>query len=66
MFIEASEINFDISTKKQLKKIRFLLDEQDWSNYFFNLQIIMHKEIINFLDWKSEKLKYDLYIRLFP
>jgi len=63
MLIKASEVNFDVNVKRELEKIRFLLDEQDWSNYFFNLQTIMHKEIINFLNWKSEKLKYDLYIK---
>lgn len=62
--IEASEINFDINTKKQLEKIRYFLDKHDWSIYFFELQKLMHEQIIKLLDWKNKSLNYNSYIEI--
>lgn len=56
--IEASEINFDINTRKKLENIRYFLDKKDWSNYFFNLQKLMHEHIIKLIDWKNKPLNY--------
>lgn len=62
--IEASEINFDINTKKQLEKIRYFLDKHDWSIYFFELQKLMHEQIIKLLNWKNKSLNYNSYIEI--
>ncbi|WP_339047567.1 hypothetical protein [Spiroplasma endosymbiont of Colias croceus] len=61
IIIDVSETNFDIELRKKIKKIRHFLDEEDWSNYFFNLQKLMHEQIMNFLNWKSENLNWNNY-----
>ncbi|WP_342217485.1 hypothetical protein [Spiroplasma endosymbiont of Amphimallon solstitiale] len=60
---DVSEASYNIELRKKLEKIRYFLDEQDWSNYFFNLQKLMHEQIIKFLGWNKE-LKYDLYNKI--
>ncbi|MBP1527393.1 MAG: hypothetical protein H9Q66_05670 [Spiroplasma ixodetis] len=34
------------------------MDKKDWSNYFFNLQKLMHEHIIKLIDWKNKPLNY--------
>lgn len=62
--IEVSEATFDIDTRKKLENIRYFLDKKDWSNYFFNLQKLMHEQIIKLLDWKNKSLNYNSYIEI--
>lgn len=64
VIVEASEVNFDIDTRKKLENIRYFLDKKDWSNYFFNLQKLMHEQIIKLLDWKNKSLNYNSYIEI--
>ncbi|WP_308150280.1 hypothetical protein [Spiroplasma sp. AdecLV25b] len=63
MMIELEQTNFTSGQKIKLKQIRNFLNDEDWSNYFFNLQNIMHTEIIKFLDWKGNFI-YDNYSKV--
>ncbi|MBP1525883.1 MAG: hypothetical protein H9Q65_04840 [Spiroplasma ixodetis] len=62
---DVSEMNCDIELRKKLEQIRYFLDEQDWSNYFFNLQKLMHEYIIKFLSWENKNLDYISYSKIF-
>lgn len=64
IIVEAIEESFNDQLKMNLKKLRIFLNEQDWSNYFYNLQNVMHQEIIKFLDWKNKSLNYNSYSNL--
>ncbi|WP_252320415.1 hypothetical protein [Spiroplasma endosymbiont of Lariophagus distinguendus] len=59
--IENSESHFEEQINMQLEKIRYFLDKKDWSNYFFNLQKIMHEQIIKFLSWNKKSFNYEIY-----
>ncbi|MBP1527283.1 MAG: hypothetical protein H9Q66_05115 [Spiroplasma ixodetis] len=59
--IEVSEVHFDDQIKKQLEKIRKFLDEEEWSIYFFEIQKLMHEQIIKFLLWENKPLKFNHY-----
>lgn len=61
--IEIVEQDFNIEQKNKLKKIRQLINEQEWSIYFFELQKIMHEQIIFFLDWIGN-FNYDNYSKI--
>lgn len=60
---ELLQSDFINGQKIKLKQIRDFLNVQDWSNYFFNLQNIMHPKIIKFLDWKGNFI-YDNYSKV--
>lgn len=64
IMIQISEASFDIDISKKLEKIRFFLDNQDWSIYFFELQRLMHEQIIKFLSW-NKNLNFNDYCNLF-
>lgn len=61
IIIDLSESDFDIELRKKLENIRYFLDKKDWSNYFFNLQKLMHEQIIKFLSWENKNLNYNAY-----
>ncbi|WP_342276670.1 hypothetical protein [Spiroplasma endosymbiont of Nebria brevicollis] len=46
IIIDLSEKYFDIDTRKNLEKIRLILEEKDWSIFFFSVQRLMHVHII--------------------
>ncbi|WDA54950.1 MAG: hypothetical protein PPFGHCPK_01431 (plasmid) [Spiroplasma endosymbiont of Drosophila atripex] len=52
--------NFNFEIKKYLEKILKFLDEEEWSIYFFELQKLMHEQIIKLLDWKGD-FTYEKY-----
>jgi len=64
ILIEDSEKKYKNELKNKLEKIRHFLDEQDWSNYFFNLQKLMHEYLITFLNWKKDSFNYESYNKI--
>ncbi|BET39516.1 hypothetical protein SAP269_21050 [Spiroplasma ixodetis] len=64
VFIDDSETHFDEQITNQLEKIRYFLDKKDWSNYFFNLQKLMHEQIIKFLSWNKKILIMKFIIKI--
>lgn len=63
VIIDISTSNFNFEMKKNLEKIRKFLDEEEWSIYFFELQKLMHEQIIKFLGWDKE-LNYNSYSKI--
>lgn len=64
VMLTSSVINLDINTKKQLEKIRYFLNKYDWSIYFFELQKLMHEQIIKLLNWKNKSRNYNSSIEI--
>lgn len=64
IIIDSTESNFDIELRKKLENIRYFLDKKDWSNFFFNLQKLMHEQIIKFLSWENKNLDYASYSKI--
>lgn len=62
--IEDLKLNFEIEIRKDLEKIRYFLEKKDWSNYFFNLQKLMHEQIIQFLSWEKKSFEYETYNKI--
>lgn len=62
--IDEIETSFKNDVKTSLSKIRNFLLNQEWAEYFFNLQKLMHSQLVIFLSWKSESLNFASYSKL--
>lgn len=63
--IDEVEFGFSEQIKTELRKIKELLKEKDWSYYFFSLQKLMHNTIIEALEWREGKnLNFNSYSKV--